>query len=174
MIELHYVIRPANRSDVPRLQEIDIATGPQFAAAGHPELDDGDHIPADVAYAAISERLLFVAAAGQHVAGYVYLTRSDDELCVGQISVDPADQRLGVGTALMRHVIGQATAAGERTVVLSTQSDVRWNQPWYETLGFRVVDEQDWTPDMHTIAAEQAASGCDWATRVFMRLALAP
>ena len=167
-----FEIRPARPTDVARLQQIDIATGAQFAEVGHPELDDGDHIPHDVALSAIDANCLFVADAGAHVLGYVYVTRSDGELCVGQISVDPTVQQHGVGTALMRHVMRRAADVGERSIVLSTQSDVVWNRPWYETLGFRVVMPADWTPDMHTIAVEQSAAGCDWSTRVFMRLVL--
>jgi ribosomal protein S18 acetylase RimI-like enzyme len=102
----------------------------------------------------------------------MYLTRSDGELCIGQLAVHASFQRRGVGSALMDRAIATAMDDGESTIVLNTQSDVAWNQPWYETFGFQVVPVEEWTPDMRVIAGEQTAVGLDWRTRVHMRLRL--
>ena len=58
-------------------------------------------------------------------------------------------------------------------MVLSTQSDVAWNQPWYERVGFRVVPEAEWTPAMQAETKAQQREGLDWNTRVHMRIDLA-
>ena len=72
----------------------------------------------------------------------------------------------------MKTVIASARGMGYESIVLNTQTDVPWNRPWYEKHGFVVVDESDWTDDMHVITREQTESGLDWTTRAHMRLLL--
>jgi GNAT superfamily N-acetyltransferase len=125
---------------------------------------------------AIERDRLYVAeerATGAPV-GWIFDTRSEGEWCVGQVSVAPEHGRRGIGTALLLHSIERAEAAGFRSVVLNTERDVPWTRPWYERLGFDVVEPADWTADMHVIVAEQVAQGLDWETRVHMRRTLAP
>lgn len=166
------LIRAALVADVARLQEMDIAAGAQFAAVGHPEMDDGDCISSEVAAMAIAEGRLAVAVRHGAVVGYVLVDRCGSEYCVAQITVDPSAQQGGVGTLLMRFVLADAERSGETSVVLSTQSDVPWNRPWYEALGFEVVPPQQWSAGMERVTAAQMAAGLDWSTRVHMRFAV--
>ncbi|MEZ5215691.1 MAG: GNAT family N-acetyltransferase [Ilumatobacteraceae bacterium] len=167
------LLRPATTADVPEFGRIDVATEAMFVDAGHPEFADGGTIPDDVAARAIAEDRITVAELDGVVVGWVYVTRVEGELCIGQISVDPAAQRTGVGTAMLRRVIEAARAADEPSILLNTQSDVPWNQPWYEKFGFEVVPEQRWTSGLRAIVSEQTGAGLDWTTRVHMRLVLA-
>jgi hypothetical protein len=57
-------------------------------------------------------------------------------------------------------------------VTLRTFSDVAWNRPLYEHLGFAVVPEGRWTPAMRTLVEGDGDLGLDVARRVVMRLAL--
>ena len=98
------------------------------------------------------------------------MSRSGDELCIGQISVRRSAGGKGVGTKLLSTVVDSVRSAGHQSIVLNTQADVPWNRPWYERRGFVVVPPEEWTADMHTIADEQCADGLDWNTRVHMRL----
>lgn len=166
------VIRAARPDDYPTLVAIEHAADERFAEAGHAELLNGDALPEDVALRAIAGGRLTVAEVDGAVAGWIFVTRSGGELCIGEVSVAPAHGRRGVGTALLTAVIERARAAGERTIVLNTQADVPWNKPWYERHGFAVVPPEVWTADMHVIADEQRAHGFDWSTRVHMRLTL--
>jgi predicted N-acetyltransferase YhbS len=158
--------------DVARCHDIDRSTEAQFADAGHPEFVDGGSIPDDAAQRGIEEHRMFVAEIDGLVVGWVFLGRDDGELCIGQISVDRNHQQHGIGSALMRKVIDDATQAGEPTIVLNTQADVAWNQPWYERFGFELVPPDSWTPTMQAIVEEQTAVGLNWSTRVHMRLTL--
>lgn len=167
-------IRLAVIEDIADLHRIDAATDQQFIDAGHPELSgNGDYIPLAAANRGIAESRILVAERSGELVGWVFLTRSDNELCVGQIAVLPDFQKRGIGSRLMRVVLDEASEAGERSIVLSTQSDLAWNQPWYETFGFRVVPTAEWTVDMAAVASKQGAEGLDWGhTRVHMRLFL--
>ena len=167
-------VRLATETEIPAFALIDASTDQQFVDADHPELaGDGEYIPLDVAQRGIAESRIFVAEVEGEIVGWVFLRRSRDELCIGQIAVVPTFQQQGVGSTLVRRIIADAKNAGEQTVVLSTQSDLAWNKPWYETFGFRVVPPAEWTPEMRATATEQSAEGIDWAnTRVHMRLNL--
>lgn len=163
------VVRAATEADLPALAGIEAAADAQYADAGHPELADGSTIPETVARRAIEEGRLAVATVAGRPVGWVYWGRVGGELSIGQICVAPAHGRQGVGTALLRYVLDRAAEAGEPAVVLNTQSDVPWNQPWYEKHGFAVVPEPDWTAGMRAVTEQQAAGGLDWSSRVHMR-----
>jgi len=164
-------IRLATVEDIPDFHRIDAATDAQFIDAGHPELaGNGSYIPIEIAHRAIAESRILVAEL-DGVVGWVIVMRFGDELAIGQIAVHPEFQQRGVGSRLARSVVSRASAAGERSLALSTQSDLAWNRPWYETLGFVTVPVTEWTAGMHTEAADQV--NLDWAeTRIFMRLVL--
>jgi GNAT superfamily N-acetyltransferase len=166
------ILRPAREADVVHLTRIERDADARFAAVGHPELADGSGIPDEVARAAIAKGRITVAELDGAVVGWVYLGRVDGELCLGQISVEPAHGRRGVGTALLRHVIDEARRGGEGSLVLNTQADVPWNRPWYERHGFVVVPPSACSEALRAIERDQAQHGLDWSTRVHMRLAL--
>lgn len=165
-------LRRATASDIPHFARIDAATDAQAARHGHPEFDDGNHIPDDVAAAAVTQGAIRVAEVDGVVVGWIHCGRASGELSVEQISVLPEHQQRGIGSAMMRAVIDDARIAGEATIVLNTQRDLVWNMPWYESLGFREVPEAEWTPAMAATTEQQAATGLDWATRVHLRLHL--
>lgn len=56
------------------------------------------------------------------------------------LGVDPAVHGTGVGSALARHGLARATAAGRPTFV---ETGTPRNVPFYEHLGFHIVDEDD-------------------------------
>jgi 4-diphosphocytidyl-2-C-methyl-D-erythritol kinase len=162
-------LRGAMLADIPSLAEIERSADAQYATVGHPELADGSAIPEAVARTAIEEHRLAVASVAGVLVGWVYWGRVGDELSIAQICVRPSHGRRGIGTALLEHVLDRATAAGEASVILNTQSDVPWNRRWYEAHGFIVIPEPQWTPAMQAVARAQAADGLDWSTRVHMR-----
>lgn len=167
-------VRRGRLGDIARCREIDLSTQQQFEAVGHPEFVALGVIPDGAAERAIEAGRILVAEIDGQVMGWVFLTRSDGELCIGQIAVHPDVQRRGIGAALMNEVVDDARRKNEQSIVLSTQADVAWNRPWYERFGFEVVPPELWTPDMATITAEQEDDGLDWDARVHMRLRLAP
>jgi len=63
-------------------------------------------------------------------------------------------------------VLDRGRAEGYRSVVLATQLEVPWNEPWYRRLGFESVKPSDWTDWMRESVAEQQSGGIDWENRV--------
>lgn len=165
-------IRLAQPDEIPLLQQIERAGGQQFLAAGHPELAGDDAISLEVAMRSLVWGGLHVIELDGGVRGWVCEESHNTDCHVRQISVQPEYQQRGIGTTLMNFVISKAQQAKMRWVTLNTQTDVAWNQPWYETLGFEVVDREDWDESMSAVVEAQTAAGLDWSTRVHMRLSL--
>lgn len=168
-----FVLRPARAEDIPVLGVIERAADERFRETGHASFLDGETIPTDAAKRAVEAGRITVAEVDGEVVGWLFVTRLGAELCLGQVSVLPSHGRLGIGTALLRDSIERARAAGERTFVLNTQSDVAWNMPWYARHGFVLVPPEEWSPEMRAVTEAQREHGIDWNCRVHMRLVLA-
>jgi GNAT superfamily N-acetyltransferase len=104
---------------------------------------------------------------------YVLAEPVDGNVHIEQVSVDPACARRGIGRALIDHVAARAEAAGVPALTLCTFAEVPWNAPYYERCGFRVLADDELTPGLRRIRAEEARVGLDRWQRVCMRRELA-
>jgi GNAT superfamily N-acetyltransferase len=136
-----------------------VAGGVDAAADGADAVDAGD-VTADVAD---------VRDAGDLV-GYVLLDVVDGCAHVEQVSVHPDHQGAGVGRALLDQAAAWAAANDCPALTLTTFSEVPWNRPLYEHLGFRVLADDEIGPELRALVAEEAAHGLDPTRRVCMRL----
>lgn len=69
-----------------------------------------------------------------------------DEAELRILAVEPAQQRQGIGSALVRASIEHARRAGCTTLVLSSAAWMHAGHRLYERLGFRHTPERDWQP----------------------------
>jgi predicted N-acetyltransferase YhbS len=81
------------------------------------------------------------------------------------VSVHPDRAGQGIGRRLIDHVGAWAGTP----LTLTTFAEVPWNAPYYERLGFRRLRDEELTPAMRAIRAEEAAHGLDRWPRVVMR-----
>jgi len=74
-----------------------------------------------------------------------------DEAELRILAVEPAQQRQGIGSALVRASIEHARRAGCTALVLSSAAWMQDAHRLYERLGFRHTPERDWQPraDVH-------------------------
>jgi GNAT superfamily N-acetyltransferase len=61
---------------------------------------------------------------------------------IHQVTVSPDCSHRGIRKALIEHVEEWAGKNGMKALDLTTFVNVPWNKPYYERLGFRVVDEE--------------------------------
>ena len=57
-------------------------------------------------------------------------------------------------------------------VTLTTFSEVPWNRPYYERLGFNVIPAEEYSPGLHAIRQNEEDLGLDEWPRVCMQLSL--
>ena len=74
-----------------------------------------------------------------------------------------------MGRALVETVVAWARRAGYPAVTLTTFTDVAWNAPLYEHLGFRVLTAAEIGPELASRRDEETRHGLDPARRVCMR-----
>jgi GNAT superfamily N-acetyltransferase len=86
-----------------------------------------------------------------------------------QVTVHPDHARRGLGRELVEHLVAWARHHGFPAVTLTTFTDVPWNGPYYERLGFRSLDPAGLTPGLRRIRAAEAAHGLDAWPRAAMR-----
>lgn len=166
-------IRPGRRDELLWLQELEKAAGQRFADVGLPGVAASPPSELTALHAAHDEGLLWVAAmpAGRAI-GFARALRLASSLHIAEVSVLPAHGRQGVGGSLVREVIRAGTRLAADALTLSTFSDVPWNAPFYEKLGFRRLGERDLTPELAAIRCREAEAGLPVDWRVMMKLDL--
>ena len=167
-------VRPASAEDGPDLQRIERLAGEQFRTIGMGWVAEDEPPPLDTlaGYAADGRSWVAVDDAGDAV-GYVLVDEMDGAAHIEQISVLPDQQGRGVGRALLQRVREWAVGRGHDAISLTTFSEVPWNRPLYEHLGFEVLAEEQLGPGLRAVREVAAAPGLAPARRVCMRLTIA-
>lgn len=169
------LIRAPRLDEIGKLALIEEEADRRYLDTRFHEFATTSGIPHDVAQRYLAEdRLLVAVIEGEPVAFIGWHTEADATvLGISQVSVLTEFGRQGIGTQLVELVVLRARAEGYRSVVLATQIDVPWNEPWYRRLGFESVEPDDWTDWMRAAAADQQHNGIDWTERVWMTRDLA-
>ena len=160
---------------LPRLQRIEVAAGKKFLEVGMDEIAADEPTPLDVLTAHVSDGRAWTAVDGkEQPVGYILASRVDGLGHIDQVSVNPNLQGRGVGRALIDQVAAWAAAEHCRAVTLTTFSNVAWNRPLYEHLGFRVLEESEIGPELAATREHETALGLNPAIRVCMVREIAP
>ena len=166
-------IRVARDSDLDRLSEIERDAGAPFRAIGMDAVADDD--PPGVAelgpYAAAGRACVAVDDSDSP-DGYLIAEVVDGEAHIEQVSVLPAWSRQGLGRALIERAVAWAAQAGFAAVTLTTFTEVPWNGPYYERLGFEYVPPDQIGPELAGIRAQERRRGLDAWPRACMRRAV--
>lgn len=167
---MSFAIRPSRVDDGPALQDIERRAGEQFRAVGMPDIADATPEPIEALAEYANARRSWVAVSDDdQPIGYVITDIVDGNAHVEQISVVPDRQGTGVGRALTDRVRAWAGEHNLPALTLTTFSEVPWNRPLYEHLGFAVIPESDLGPGLRAVRDHEATLGLDPAIRVCMR-----
>jgi GNAT superfamily N-acetyltransferase len=113
---------------------------------------------------------LWVAVADETPVGFAHVEVLDAVTAhLKEIDVLPGHGRRGVGTSLVLQVCRWAASAGYPYVTLTTFRDVPWNMPFYQRLGFGVVETHDYTAVLRAIVEDEVRRGLDRSRRVVMK-----
>ena len=88
----------------------------------------------------IAKGRCLVAMAADRVIGFASAGPVGRELHLGELSVERAHQRLGIGGTLLRALEIDARNSGTRAITLNTYRDIPWNAPFYARHGFVEVE----------------------------------
>jgi GNAT superfamily N-acetyltransferase len=164
------VIRAARAAELPVLQDIERAASTLFVDWGRAEIaaDEPPTLEELRRYQQQGRAWVAVNAHDRPVA-YLLADIVDGNAHVEQVSVHPRHARRGLGKALIEQAVAWARQQGLGAVTLTTFTDVPWNAPYYERLGFRRLSDEGLTPGLRAIRAREAAVGLDRWPRCCMR-----
>lgn len=165
------VIRRATAADAPRLPEVERSAGELFRS-----IDDLAWLADDTVLSA-EEHQTWARAGSSWVAeetdgpiGFLVAEVAGDELHVWELAVRVDRQGQGIGRRLLGAAREAAGEQGLTAVTLTTFSDVPWNAPFYQRLGFEQLEDGAAGPRLTEILCQERARGLP--RRCAMRLPL--
>jgi N-acetylglutamate synthase-like GNAT family acetyltransferase len=93
----------------------------------------------------------------------------DGAFHIEQVTVHPDADRRGMGWALIAYAAERARDEDLPALTLTTFTEVPWNAPYYERLGFRILTGPELPPGLRKIRATKVEHGLDRWPRVCMR-----
>lgn len=165
-----YEIRPATPKDLLLLQGIEIAAGMLFLQYELTADLAADITPVEDFEQAQKDNLLWVAVLplGKPI-GFALVYMLDGEAHLQELAVHPEFGRQGVGTKLVEVVCDWAQSVGIPALTLTTFRDIPWNAPFYQKLGFRVIEPNELSPSLVQVVEEEEMRGLPKNLRVVMR-----
>jgi len=164
------MIRAARFHDLPALREPERAAGAAFRELGmHAVADDEPMFIAALAVFQENRRAWVITDEADRPVAYLLADVVDGNAHVEQVSVHPAHSRQGLGSTLLDTAAMWAGQHDLAALTLTAYADVPWNAPYYQRLGFHVLDEAQMTAGLRRIREHEAARGLAAWPRVTMR-----
>ena len=168
-----YRIREARRDDLSAIENIERAAAEVFSEADLPPPLREESTPRiDLEAAGREHRLLVVTTSEGEAVGFALLVLLGGHAHLAELDVHPDHGRRGLGVALVLASASNARAEGHDVLTLTTFSHLPWNAPFYQRMGFDIIESVDLEPPLRAQLDEEAALGLDPKRRVAMRLAL--
>lgn len=111
---------------------------------------DRDRIDLEVVQSLLAKGKFLVAGDGSALAGCVYLELRGERAYLGMLSVDPARQKAGVGSMLMREAEVYCARAGCRFMDLRIIDLRKDNQAFYKHRGYVETGTEPFPSDLDT------------------------
>jgi len=167
-----FCVRRAVVADAPRLPAVERSAARAFLnVPGLEWLADSPVQPVQRIGELIEGGNAWVAASGRgDILGFLVAERRGDGLHIWEVSVMPAQQGQGIGRQLIAAAVCAAREQRLARVTLTTFSDVPWNRPFYERLGFVCQPERESAAWLSGIAEQERAQGL--TQRCIMALAI--
>lgn len=168
-MENNYKIAFAKPEHLAALPRIERAAAECFPAGMIPEAVKNYVLTLEEFENALAKKHLWAAVTlDDQPVGFALVLVKDKSAMLAELDVDPEHQCKGLGRQLVQTVIDWAREEGYIHLTLTTFSNVPWNAPFYEKMGFRRLKEIELTAD--TIAALTREAELGLKNRVAMRL----
>jgi GNAT superfamily N-acetyltransferase len=151
------LIRPAMPNDLASLAAIERAAGTLFPAGRIPDVDDV--MPLDQLAQGADAGLLLVATSEDMVVGFAMAQEQGACLHLAVMAVHPAHARRGLGRRLVLAIVDEAARRKRAGVTLTTFDDLPWNGPFYRRAGFRVLGDEELSPALRNVLAQEESMG---------------
>ena len=173
ILESGYTIRFARAEELTRLAQIERSAAILFIDTPYAFLVNAEPLSLDFVQQRFQAGQLWVAVDRDDVVvGFAITREVDRTIYLQEMDVDPKHGQKGIGTALIETISDWAQFHRYDTISLSTFSDVPWNAPFYDKLGFRVLEESELTLGFQQIRRQEMEAGLPMSERVIMNCQL--
>ena len=132
-----YTIEPAREDDIGKLASIERAAAALFPDDVISPKERASVVPLEqLVDARLLGRLWVALTQMNEPVGFIIVAPEADAGFIVEVDVLPEHQGRGLGRALIRCVVRWARKEGLSRITLITFSEVSWNAPLYERLGF--------------------------------------
>lgn len=160
-------IRLATEADIPHLDAVEQSAAKAFIGSSVGYVASRT-VPQDLLKKLCERKTLWVAADDKnHPVGFVACYPLDGFLYVHEISVAREAQGQGIGRRLMNVVENYAIDQDFPYIGLTTFRDIRWNGPFYKSLGYKEI-APDIYSGLHNKYKDDVRHGHDPALRCVM------
>lgn len=164
-------IRLTTTEDISLLPAIEYSAGGSFRDIPHLAwIADDDLMTTEDHLKYVAEGTSWVAEVDHQVVGFVCAETAAQDLHVWLLAVRREWQAQGLGRELMGIVIEHARQNRFKSVTLTTFREVPWNEPFYRTLGFEVLESEKMDARLQQILDEEVQHGIPGELRCVMRL----
>ena len=167
-------VRIAQEADAEALPDIEQSAGEAYRGIAELAwIADDDNQTAERHRELIAKGTCWVAVEhdGRPVA-FLSAETQDDTLHIWELAVRIDRQRSGIGRALLETAIAGARERRLVALTLTTFQDVIWNGPFYQKLGFQVLDDAQAGERLRQILRREIEHGMPASKRCAMRLVL--
>ena len=156
-----FQIRKILVSDIPQLIAIEHSANQAFAQIPQLKwLAESAVMSSDQHLDLIQNHDAFVAVNTKNQAvGFLYAEKQAQDLYIIELDVAAEYQQQGIGRQLMTYTLDFARQQGFQAVTLTTFTDVAWNRPFYEKLGFKQLNVQNLKPYLKQKIAHEIEQG---------------
>lgn len=165
-------VRPADKSNLADIPRIELAAATLFSEADLPQHIRYRVTAASCVREALDHQRLWVATLDDATVGFAMAGVLDGQAYLEEVDVLPQYGGQGIGGRLVQTVIDWAREQSFDQLLLVTFRHLPWNAPFYEKLGFDIVDPSDYGADIRSLIDEESEAGLDVANRVVMRYSL--
>jgi ribosomal protein S18 acetylase RimI-like enzyme len=169
MAALDVTLRQATEDDFHQLKAIELATFESLravhAVAGEPKASNDEELQLY-----LDGGLLHVACDQQRIVGFCGGCEIDGWLHIAEMDVHPDWQKMGIGKRLINSMLNEGPIRTLRGATLTTDRLANFNAPFYATLGFKMMVEDELPPHLREILKAEVEDGLDRDRRVAMRL----
>lgn len=168
-------IRLTKAEEVELLPDIEQSAGESFRDL--PDLvwiADSHNMPAETHLKYVEQGTSWVAEVDSQIVGFLCAEVAKGDLHIWELSVRQEWQGNRIGRRLMKIAIKYALDNQLRSVTLTTFREVPWNEPFYHSLGFEIIDTAKMKPRLVMILQDEIQHGLPGDLRCAMQLLISP
>ena len=161
--------RSGRDEELEALRDIERSAGWVFADYGMSAIADDDP-PSEEVLGEYCQagRLRVITDEHDQPVAYLIVDLVDGCAHIEQVSAHPDHAGQGLGRRLIEWVFEWAVEQDLSAVTPTTFSEIPWNRPYYERLGFQVIPEEHVSDGLRLIRQEEKENGLDAWPRVCM------